>query len=80
VKQFPDAKAAVEFGERALVFDPDPKAARRELVAKGLTQHRNWWPDVYGEWCRVHHVEPDPEVMAYNARAPGAAPVPTEES
>jgi hypothetical protein len=69
VKQFPDTKTAVAFGENALVFDSDPTAARRELVTKGLTQHRNWWPDVYGEWCRVHGVNPDPLVIAYNARA-----------
>ncbi len=79
VKQFPDTKSAVEFGEKALVFGPDPQAARRELVAKGLTQHRNWWPDVYAEWCRVRGVQPDPAVMAYNARSP-VATQPVEES
>ena len=79
VKQFPDAKSAVAFGEKALVFGPDPEAARRELVAKGLTQHRNWWPDVYAEWCRIHDLTPDPAVMAYTARAP-AATQPVEES
>ncbi len=69
VKQFPDAKTAIAFGEKALVFDSDPNAARRELVAKGLTQHRNWWPDAYGEWCRVRGEQPDPAVMAFNPRA-----------
>jgi hypothetical protein len=69
VKQFPDPKSAVAFGEKALVFDADPQAARRELVARGLTQHRNWWPDAYGEWCRVRGEQPDPAVMAYNPRA-----------
>jgi hypothetical protein len=79
VKQFPDTRTAVEFGEKALVFDPDPNAARRELVAKGLTRHRNWWPDVYAEWCRAHDVQPDPAVMAYNARAAPASQ-PAEDS
>lgn len=33
---------------------------------QGLTQHRNWWPDVYREACERWGIEPDPEVLAYN--------------
>ena len=32
---------------------------------KGLTQHENWWPALYREWCRVRNCEPDPAVLAY---------------
>ena len=32
---------------------------------QGLTQHRNWWPDLYREACRRWGVEPDPKVLAY---------------
>ncbi len=32
---------------------------------QGLTKHRNWWPDLYGEACRRWGVAPDPEVLAY---------------
>jgi hypothetical protein len=32
---------------------------------QGLTQHRNWWPDLYREACRRWGVEPDPQVLAY---------------
>jgi hypothetical protein len=32
---------------------------------QGLTQHRNWWPDLYREACRRWGTEPDPNVLAY---------------
>jgi hypothetical protein len=40
----------------------------------GLTQHGNWWPDIYRLACQRQGVDPDPEVLAYaktyeNARA-----------
>jgi hypothetical protein len=32
----------------------------------GLTQHRNWWPEVYRDACRQWGVEPDPTVLAFS--------------
>lgn len=32
---------------------------------KGLTQHENWWPALYAEWCRVHGRSPDARVLAF---------------
>jgi hypothetical protein len=32
----------------------------------GLTEHRNWWPDVYRAACKHWNVEPDPKLLAYN--------------
>lgn len=32
----------------------------------GLTEHRNWWPEVYREACRNWGVEPSPELLAYD--------------
>jgi hypothetical protein len=34
--------------------------------AQGLTQHRNWWPDLYREACKRWGIEPDPQVLAYS--------------
>lgn len=31
----------------------------------GLTQHRNWWPEIYREACKYWGVSPDPELLAY---------------
>ncbi|HEY3935924.1 MAG TPA: hypothetical protein VGL97_00715 [Bryobacteraceae bacterium] len=32
----------------------------------GLTQHRNWWPEVYRAACRHWGIDPDPALLAYN--------------
>jgi len=31
-----------------------------------LTEHRNWWPELYREACRRWKIEPDPKVLAYS--------------
>jgi hypothetical protein len=41
---------------------------------KGLTEHRNWWPEIYRAACQNEGVAPDPELLTYsttyeNARA-----------
>jgi hypothetical protein len=33
---------------------------------EGLTEHHNWWPDVYRAACRYWNIEPDPQLLAYN--------------
>ena len=33
---------------------------------QGLTQHRNWWPDLYRQACEHWGIEPDPAVLAYS--------------
>lgn len=63
VKEFGDAAAAVRYGDECW---------SRVLMnwenwrAQGLTQHRNWWPDLYRAACRRWGVEPDPRVLAYS--------------
>ena len=32
---------------------------------QGLTQHRNWWPDLYREWCRLAGRPVDERVAAF---------------
>jgi hypothetical protein len=32
---------------------------------QGLTQHCNWWPEVYRAACKHWNVEPNPAVLAY---------------
>jgi hypothetical protein len=32
----------------------------------GLTEHRNWWPEVYRAACRHWGAEPDAELLAYS--------------
>ena len=46
-----------------LVEGPD----RLETIpGRWLTQHENWWPDLYREWCRLQRIDPDPHVLAFH--------------
>jgi hypothetical protein len=63
LKDFANPQEAVRYGDecssRVLM---NWESWRRQ----GLTQHRNWWPDLYREACRRWGVEPDPKVLAYS--------------
>jgi hypothetical protein len=63
LKEFKDARAAVQYGDdcwsRVLM-------GWSKWRDEGLTQHRNWWPEVYREACERWGVEPDPEVLRYS--------------
>jgi len=63
LKEFKDPQQAVRYGDecwsRVLM---NWENWRRE----GLTQHRNWWPDLYRAACVRWGVEPDPAVLAYD--------------
>jgi len=63
LKEFDDAKEAVRYGDECW---SKVLMGWRQWRDEGLTQHRNWWPDVYLDACRSWGVEPDPEVLAYN--------------
>ncbi|MCK9588249.1 MAG: hypothetical protein WC076_12645 [Terrimicrobiaceae bacterium] len=41
-------------------------SAWKEWKAAGLTDHRNWWPDLYEAWCRQTGQKPDPKVLAFH--------------
>lgn len=63
VSEFPTAKDAVEWGDRCW---SKVLMGWREWRDQGLTQHRNWWPDVYTAACERWGIRPDPAVLAYN--------------
>ncbi len=62
VKEIGDAKQATAYGDacwaRVLI---DWEKYKRE----GLTQHENWWPEIYREWCRIQGRDVDAKVEAY---------------
>jgi hypothetical protein len=62
VSQFENPKEAVEWGDRAW---SKVLIGWRQWKDEGLTEHRNWWPDVYRDFCRAQGIEPDPRVLAY---------------
>ncbi|HWB06451.1 MAG TPA: hypothetical protein VG796_25730 [Verrucomicrobiales bacterium] len=65
VSQFNDDTAkAAEYGSACwtkVVSDWD------QWRKDGLTTHRNWWPDLYKAHCDAHGIEPDKDVLAFNA-------------
>lgn len=63
LKEFESAPEAVRYGDECwsrVLMNWD------NWRKEGLTEHRNWWPDLYREVCRRRGVEPDPKVLAYN--------------
>lgn len=63
LKDFGNAQEAVRYGDECW---------SRVLMnwenwrSQGLTQHRNWWPDLYRAACENQGCAPDPNVLAYN--------------
>jgi hypothetical protein len=54
---------AMEYGDRAwskILVD------WKKWKDDGLTEHRNWWPDVYRAACRHWGTEPEAKLLAYN--------------
>jgi hypothetical protein len=63
LKEFKDPQQAVRYGDGCwsrVLMNWD--AWRQQ----GLTQHRNWWPELYRDACRHWGIEPDPKVLAYS--------------
>ncbi len=63
VREMGDSKSATEYGDRCwsrVLID------WQNYLDRGLTQHENWWPALYREWCLVHGREPDPRVLAFH--------------
>ena len=63
ISQFDSPKEAVEWGDRAW---SKVLVGWRQWRDDGLTDHRNWWPDVYANYCAAQGIEPDPAVLAFN--------------
>ena len=63
LKDFSNPQEAVRYGDqcwsRVLM---NWETWRRQ----GLTEHRNWWPEVYRDACRHWGIEPDPRVLAFS--------------
>jgi hypothetical protein len=62
LKEFKNSPEAVRYGDECW---------SRVLMGwktwrdQGLTQHRNWWPEVYREACKHWGMEPDPNVLNF---------------
>lgn len=63
VADFGDLKSAMDYGDRCW---SKVMSHWRDYQAKGLTEHRNWWPDLYRTACQHWDVEPDPAALAFH--------------
>lgn len=63
LKEFDNPQEAVRYGDQCWSKVLMGWAQWRD---EGLTEHRNWWPEVYRDACKAWGVEPDPKVLAYN--------------
>ncbi|MCX6951749.1 MAG: hypothetical protein NTV51_06235 [Verrucomicrobia bacterium] len=62
VKAIGDPRKAADYGDQCwtkVLID------WQSYRAQGLTQHENWWPALYREWCRVHGQVPDARIEAF---------------
>lgn len=63
VPEFGSQVAAMEYGDRSwskILVD------WKKWKEDGLTEHRNWWPEVYRTACESWGVDPDPKLLAYS--------------
>jgi hypothetical protein len=62
VSAMPSAHEAVEYGDRCWSKVLSNWGGWRDA---GLTQHANWWPGAYAQFCERNGVTPRPEVLNY---------------
>lgn len=63
VKNFENVADAAEYGSEC--WDK-VVSGWEEWKRDGLTEHYNWWPDLYREACRLRGEEPDDKTAGYN--------------
>jgi hypothetical protein len=63
LSEFENAREGVQWGDECW---SKVVMGWRSWRDEGLTQHRNWWPDVYGEYCAIKGIEPDPVILGFN--------------
>jgi hypothetical protein len=62
VSGFPSLKDALNYGDRCW---SQVMSHWSEYRDQGLTEHRNWWPELYQDACRQWGVDPDPAALAF---------------
>ncbi len=63
LSQIGNPKKAVDYGDQCwskVLID------WQQWKRDGLTEHRNWWPEVYRDACRQWGVEPDAAILAFH--------------
>jgi hypothetical protein len=63
VTDMPGASDAVAYGDRSW---SKVLVGWKDWQNQGLTEHRNWWPDLYRAYCKNKGIEPDPKILAFD--------------
>jgi hypothetical protein len=63
VKDFANLKESLDYGDRCWT---KVVSHWRKYLEDGLTEHRNWWPDIYQAACQHWGVQPDPVALAFD--------------
>ena len=63
VSAFGDQKQAIEYGSNCW---SKVLIGWREWRDEGRTDHRNWWPQLYTEFCELHGLPVDPAALEYH--------------
>lgn len=71
VSSMPSSHDAIENGDKCWARVMSNWEGLRE---KGLTQHRNWWPELYLEYCKNTGTKPDPKSVEYDISYNGIRP------
>ncbi|MEM7387875.1 MAG: hypothetical protein AAF514_23315, partial [Verrucomicrobiota bacterium] len=68
VEDFGNPQEAIDYGDESWSrVLKDFERPRRD----GLTEHRNWWPEVYALACKASGVEPCPKAASYDTNYDG---------
>ncbi len=63
VPRFSSLNAALDYGDKCW---SRVLSHWRMYKEEGLTEHRNWWPELYQQACANWQVPPDPKALAFN--------------
>ena len=71
VADMPDASKAINYGDECWA---KVLVGWGEFKKQGLTEHRNWWPDLYRTWCENTGRKPDSRALAFAETYEGKRP------
>ena len=63
VPRYETLKEALSYGDRSW---SKVLSHWRDYRDQGLTEHRNWWPEIYRKACERWNKEPDPRALAFH--------------
>lgn len=63
VPRYDSLKESLDYGDRCW---SKVLSHWRDYRDQGLTEHRNWWPDLYRQACAIWNKPPDPQALQFS--------------